>query len=266
MRTYYLVWGLFAVGGLAYLASFAPHLGLNLAAKEEQPVVDPEAGLRVANQALSEVGNVQRSVSELRKDIGQLKQAVDQREAQERESQARIASLEERVTALGPPPVAAAEPSSHVRTVEKGAAVGEKKAAGRRTPARGVAEAAGGNSQPGPPGETPKVETGSIATPPGVAVTFGAPKVTPTREQAYSVQVAAGPSLDALRQTWSTLAERHGALALLKPRYVAPKAGSSVYRLVAGPLASRADAEKVCADMGVGPQGCLPTTAVGEPL
>jgi hypothetical protein len=123
---------------------------------------------------------------------------------------------------------------------------------------------------PNPPAAAPAappgaVETGSIAAPPA-SVAFGPAKVSPAREQVYSVQVGAGPSLDALRLTWSILSERHGALAVLKPRYVAPRGGSGPYRLVAGKFASKADAEKVCADMNVGRQGCLPTTATGEPL
>jgi|RhiMethySRZTD1v2_1073278.scaffolds.fasta_scaffold11701_7 sporulation related protein len=270
MRTYYVVWGLLAAGGLGYLASFVPQFDQQVAAKQERPTIDPEAGMRVATQALSEIGNVRQSVTEIRKDVGQLKRAVDHREAQERESQARLAALEERVTSLAAPPAVAAAPapeqSSHVRSVEKGVAASEKKAAARRATARVVAEVEGPSAQPAPALPAPPVETGSIAAPPGVTVAFGTPKVTAVREQHYSVQVGAGPSLDALRLTWSILAERHGALAVLKPRYVAPKAGSSVYRLVAGPLSSKADAEKVCADMGVGRQGCLPTTATGEPL
>jgi TolA-binding protein len=271
MRTYYMVWGLLAAGGLGYLASFTPQLGLQVAAKEERPAIDPEAGLRAASQALSEIGSVRQSVSEIRKDIGQLKQAADNRDAQERESQARIAALEERVTSLAAPPAVAAapasEPSSHVRTVEKGAAASDRKTAARRATARVVTEVEGPNAESANAAPPPPVETGSIAAPPpGVAIAYGAPKVTPVKEQAYSVQVGAGPSLDALRLTWSLLSERHSALAVLQPRYVAPKAGSSVYRLVAGPLSSKADAERVCADMGLGRQGCLPTTAIGEPL
>jgi hypothetical protein len=268
-KGYYLIWGLLAAGGLAYLTSFTLQFDLNLAAKGEQTAVDPALGLRVANQALSEIGSVQQSVSAIRKDLGQLKQTIDHRDAQERESQARLAAVEERLTALAtPPPVAAApasEPSPHHRTVEKSVAAAEKKAAARRATARVVTVVEGPSPQPALATEPPQVETGSIASP-QPSVTFGAPKVTAAREQSYSVQVGAGPSLDALRLTWSVLMERHGALALLQPRFVAPRAGSGAYRLVAGPLASKADAERVCADMGVGRQGCLPTTAIGEPL
>lgn len=268
-RAYYLIWGLLAACGLGYLASFGLQFDVHLA-KEEQAAVDPELGIRVANQALSELGNVQRSMIDIRKDLGQLKQAADHRDVADRDAQARLAALEERVTTLVPSPGVAAAPapdqSPHLRNVEKGVAAADKKAAARRAPGRVVTEVEGSSPQPVPPAGVPQVETGSIATPPPAAAAFGAPKVTAAREQKYSVQVGAGPSVDALRLSWNVLVERHGALAVLQPRFVAPKTGSSVYRLVAGPLASKADAEKVCADMGVGRQGCLPTTSTGEPL
>jgi hypothetical protein len=81
------------------------------------------------------------------------------------------------------------------------------------------------------------------------------------------VQLAAGPSLDALKLSWSLLAERHGAiLATLQPRFVPPRNEGGPYRLVAGPLPSKADADKVCADMGVGRTACFSTTFIGQPL
>ena len=268
-RAYYLAWGLGATAGLAYLGSVASQLEFRSSPPPPpQVVVDPEAGLRVAGQALTEVGSVRRSVIEVRNDLGRLKETVDQREAGDKETQARIAALEEKVTTLAtPPPIAAApEPSPNHRSVERSKAAAEKKVADRRATARVVTVVEGASPAPPPAPEEPaRVETGSIAPAPP-AVTFGQAEVTQARQQVYSVQVAAGPSLDALRLTWSLLVERHGALAILKPRFVAPKAGSGAYRLVAGPLSSKADAERVCADMGVGRQGCLPTTAVGEPL
>ena len=38
------------------------------------------------------------------------------------------------------------------------------------------------------------------------------------------------------------------------------------YRLVAGPLASKADADKVCADIGLTRNDCFATTVLGKPL
>jgi hypothetical protein len=47
---------------------------------------------------------------------------------------------------------------------------------------------------------------------------------------------------------------------------VPPRAEGGPYRLLAGPLPSKADAEKVCADMGVGRKGCFSTGYIGQPL
>ena len=270
IRAYLTVWGLLAAGGLTYLASLAWQMELR--SPPPQQIVDAERGLRVANQALAEVGGVRSSVNEMRKDLGRVKETLDQREAQERESQSRLLALEERVTSLATPQVVVTVPQPGVTAKQKTADMA-KKAGEQRASARiiSVTEGASPAAAAEPPHEgeaAGKLETGSITSPPPVA-SFGEAQVTPAptqRQQRYSVQVGAGPSLDALRFTWSMLIEKHGALAALQPRVVPPRAGSGVYRLVAGPLASKEDAEKVCADMGVGRQGCLPTTALGEPL
>jgi hypothetical protein len=271
IRSYYTMWGLLAAAGLTYLVSIAPQLYSRVSSQEGQRLADLEKGVRVAYQALSEIGSVQRSVGEIRRDIGRLKETVENHDAREREAQARLAALEEKVaSAAVPPPVAAATPAPE--TAPAARQVVAKSASDKRperrpnahiVPVEGASQA--GAAAPAPEARPGGVETGSIASPPpGVA--FGPAKVSPAREQFYSVQVGAGPSLDALRLTWSILSERHGALAMLKPRYVAPRSGSGPYRLIAGRFASKAEAEKVCADMGVGRQGCLPTTSVGEPL
>jgi sporulation related protein len=274
IRVYLLTWGLLAACGLTYLASLAWHLDLHLPQGQQQaaqPLIDPEQGLRVAHRALVEVGSVQQTVGEIQKDLGRLKETVEQREAQDRESQSRLSSLEERVSSLATPPPAniVTVPPAKQKAAEKAKAVAEKRASEQRATSRIVSVVEGPTAIPEPPAaaDTPaaKLETGSIpaSSPP---ITFGDPEVTPVR-QAYTVQLVTGPSLDALQMNWLALRDQYGdALGSLQPRFVAPRNGKGPYRLVAGPLTSKADADKVCADMRLGRDTCFATTAMGQPL
>jgi hypothetical protein len=271
IRVYLLVWGLAAAGALTYLASLAWQVDSNPPRQQQaaKPIIDPEQGLRVANKALAEIDNVQHTVGEMQKDLGRLKETIGQRDAQDRESQSRLAALEERVSTLAtpsPPPVAVITgPSAKQKAADKAKAA-EKRASEQRATSRIVTVVPEPPAAAEPPAAPPKLETGSIpAAPP--AITFGEPEVTPVRQQTYTVQLGAGPSLDALRMSWLALRDQHGsALASLQPRYVAPRNGNGPYRLVAGPLTSKADADKVCADMGLGRDTCFATTALGQPL
>ena len=107
IRVYLLTWGLLAAGGLTYLASLAWQVDLRPPQQQQQaakPAIDPEQGLRVANKALAEIDNVQHTVGEMQKDLGRLKETVGQRDAQDKETQSRLAALEERVSTLATPP------------------------------------------------------------------------------------------------------------------------------------------------------------------
>jgi hypothetical protein len=272
IRVYLLTWGLLAAGGLTYLASLAWHVDFNLPQRQQQaaqPAVDPEQGLRVANRALAEIDNVQHTVGEMQKDLGRLKETVGQRDVQDKESQSRLAALEERVSTLATPPVVVTVPSAKQKSADKAKTAAEKRASEQRATSRIITVVEEPKPEPPaaatPPAAPPKLETGSIpAAPP--TITFGEPEVTPVR-QAYTVQLGIGPSLDALRMSWLALRDQHGdALASLQPRFVAPRNGTGPYRLVAGPLTSKADADKVCAEMSMGHDTCFATTALGQPL
>lgn len=274
VKAYLLTWGILASGGLGYLGTLAWQPELFTAPPPPQ-VTQPDQGLRAATRALAELGSVRRTMGDMQRDISQIRETVEQREAREKALHSRVAAIEERVA--NPPPIAAApETQAPEQPKVAGKAKTEKsrKAAETRlgrvisvteAPAEqpaAVPPPPAAKSAPPPP---PAIETGSIASPPVIA--FGAPVVTPAPARTYAVQLAAGPSLDALRVSWSLLVERHAALGELQPRFVPPRAdGGGPYRLVAGPLTSKADADKVCADMGVGNKGCFVTTFIGQPL
>lgn len=275
-KLYLFVWVVASAAALAYLASLLTGPDLSRAL-QQQAQGEPEQSTRLASRALSEVGNVRRSVSEIQRDVSLMREGLEQRDNAERQTQSRLAALEERVTGMNAPVASSTQaPAAKQKAVEKAADKKVKdKAADRSTSRLSRLE----NEDEKDPYERPepeRVETGSIvppaqpAPPPAAAsptITFGAPVVTPTKASTtYAVQIGAGNSRDAIRSSWTQLTSKHAALQGLEPRIVAPKVEGGKYRLMAGPFPSKAEAERVCADMGVGRTGCFSTTFGGEPL
>ena len=258
IRIYLLTWGVLASAGLGYLGSLAWQPDL-FRATPVAPPAEVEEGLRLANHALSEVGNARREIGDVRRDLGDLRAAVAEHAEQDKRVETRIIALEER---MATPPAATAAAAATDKVAEKEKAKADKP---RKTSAAHLVQRAS-EPQPAPAHQdAAPLATGSIASPP---IAFGAPVVTPSPPPPYAVQLAAGPSLEAIRQSWSQLRERHAAsLAALEPHVVPPRAdGTGHFRLVAGPLPTRAEAERLCTELGVGRQGCFATTFVGQPL
>lgn len=130
------------------------------------------------------------------------------------------------------------------------------------------------------PAENPIV-TGSVSAPQVVAkakpepvkaaaqaapVVFGAPVVTKATTP-VGVRLTAGPSLDALRLSWSLMAERHAAeLSVLEPRYVIGSSPSAPFALIAGPLQSSEEAKNLCAKLARKGIACTVDTFTGNAL
>jgi hypothetical protein len=264
IKVYLFTWGLLAVGALAYLTllTFPP-----------QAVSPPTASVTPAGgdaDGSKEIAEVRGSIGEIRKDVTELKASASERAENEKVIKTRVTALEERVSTIDgapPPPPPATD-----------GGVQSKAAPSENEPSAGDAS----SKQPGaPPSTTPPVvkvvpsvpiETGSIAPKEDAKedakeeIVFGEAVVTRGGRE-FAVQLAAAPSLTALKQSWGQLAERHaGALANLKPRVVSPRAEGGIYRLIAGPLPTKADAERVCSELRVGPKACFATPYAGAPL
>jgi hypothetical protein len=285
VKAYLLTWGLMATGALAYLGSLAwqPEMLATPPPSSQVAEAEPDPVLVTASKALAEIGSVRRSVGEIQRDVRQLKETVQQHEAQGKVVQTRLATLEER--AAQEAPIVAAATATATKAADKVRGKAHIRTAEPRPTGRVVTTIEG----PRPPNEAEPapIETGSIAN---VPITFGDAVVTaapgsaavtmvatpapapaaPTAAGApskFAVQLGAGPSLDALRLSWGMLVERHGAaLASLHPHVVPPRNSGGPYKLVAGPLPSKADADKVCSEMGLGRNNCFSTTFAGEPL
>lgn len=82
------------------------------------------------------------------------------------------------------------------------------------------------------------------------------------------IQIATGPSVDALRISWMLLAERHKEiLKKLEPRFLPTTNGSGpAYRLIAGPLESTSAANRVCGELRARRVTCGVSAFGGEPL
>jgi hypothetical protein len=282
VRLYLATWGLLATVALAYLATLAWRPEFLMPAHQAQAQTaepDLNQGLRAMTKALAEVGTIKRTLTEVQKDIGELKGSVSERVEHEKAVASRLSALEDKVTAI--PVASAPERKSMVERVARASddevpanpAAAEKPA--RPAPERVVPRiiSMAPPQSPPPPHEPPaRIETGSIDHP-EPTITFGEPKVVPAREKAaaaphfYGVQLGASPSRERLRTSWSQLVQKHGeALAALSPRVIAPKSGSGPYRLVAGPVPTKAEADKICEQMAVGRKGCISAIYTGDPL
>lgn len=105
---------------------------------------------------------------------------------------------------------------------------------------------------PGKPQAPPAAATKAIAAAP---VAFGPATIvrdappSPPAVQA-GVRLSSGPSVDALRLSWSLMSERYGVeLAGLEPRYVSGGNAASPYALIAGPVADKEQAKSLCANL-----------------
>ncbi len=273
IKTYLLIWGFLAAGALTYLATLAWQPGLVAPGPRQPQMTEPDPGLRAMSRALAEVRTIGQTVTELQKDVGHLKGAAEQRDAQEKVVQSRLSALEERVTTMPVTVATPAPPTAKQKAAEKAAQLkaaaaqqkAQPKAAAPRIisvaqpPAQAPVQGVKANAAPAP------LVTGSIAQPQATIV-FGEPVVTKARD-AFGVQLAAAPSIDALRLSWSLLLERHGAaLATLQPRFVRPRTEGAPYRLVAGPLPTMAEANQICGELRAQQASCASTDFIGEPL
>ena len=108
----------------------------------------------------------------------------------------------------------------------------------------------------------PKFETGSVQNL-GVA-----PAPAATGAKLIGIYIGSGPSVDSLRLSWSLLSDRNAeSLKALEPRYTTGiDANGLNYGLVAGPLRSVADAQKLCKDLAAKAVTCRVGDFTGEAL
>lgn len=261
IKVYLSMWALIAVAALGYLSTLAlqPH-----AAPVRTQVAEPEPSVPAMSKMLAEMGTMRRGLSDVQKDVSQLKETVAERATQEKAIESRVTAMEDGFATI----VEAVQSSAATqkgKEPEKAADKVADKSARKGSEPRAIARVITVPPPGGAPEGSPQpLETGSIA-PPG-PITFGEAIVTAAPQAIFAVQLAASPSLPGLRKSWDQLVERHAALATLQPRVVPPRTEGGSYRLLAGPLPTKSEADRVCTELGIGRNGCFATAYAGQPL
>lgn len=262
---YVAVWVVLSSMALTYLAmlsvrpDLADGLNQNLAALVGVEAKPADAGEAGGEKALAEIAALREELDKVQRDIGAMRSQVASREDRDQAIASRLAAIEaQKVT----------EQSSPLAT----ASVGR----GSEAPSRSADEAAPSRiAVEGPLSEpAPRQARGKERERDGERVAFGPVQVKPAAPPAAEpasprgIQIATGPSVDALRISWMLLAERHKEiLRRYEPRFVPSTAGSGpAYRLIAGPIANTAAANKVCGELRARRVTCGVSAFGGEPL
>ena len=272
IKIYLVAWAVLAIGALAYLTFLAfPQSPQQVA--QRAPAAEAEAGptLRAVAKSLAEMGvAVRRGFADVQKDVTHLKEVMVDQDGKTKATETRLNSLEERVATIEAIRTPASPPPKAKAVEPKAKALDKSQPPSKTSDARVTPHVINAPPPSSPPRENPMaanqdapLETGSIAK--SREVVFGDPVVTPTSTVPFGVQLAASQTLDGLRQRWEQLVDQHGSLATLQPRIVQPRGGGP-YRLVAGPIESKADADRLCADMRVARTSCFATPYSGSPL
>ena len=262
---YIAVWAVLAAGAIGYIGWIATHS--ELIARTEPGSASPQGesneGQRAMSDALAEMKALKDTVGEVQRDVTQLKSDMSSTVERNTQLVSRVAALE---TKPGKPTATAAI-SPPAQSAPTAAAPAAKSAEAKPAPATPkVINAA--------PEEAKKaLETGSVATAALAAsaerapIVFG-PAVVKPAAKPVGIQIATGPSVDAIRLSWSLLSDRHAdTLKKLEPRVVSGKdADGETFDLVAGPIKSSAEAKKVCAALEAKSVPCRIGDFKGEAL
>lgn len=109
------------------------------------------------------------------------------------------------------------------------------------------------------PAAVPKVRGKNALPPPPLLEAAAPPRPTQPVEEGFAIQVAAVPRADQVDGEWRRLVKRHADLAglrLLPTQSVEVAGKGTFYRVMAGPLGSKTQAEALCARLKKGGATC----------
>jgi len=257
---------------LTYLAMFsirpdlADGLGRHiavLAGTESESVKASEVdGVR----ALAEIADLRRVIDSLQGDLRAMRSAIAAREDRDQAFAARLSTIEAQRVAEGVPLSTASinPPSPDTRGSSDDEQPAARAGRGRVPDEHPVAVVV-------PPPLPEPAPSRRDRPRDGERVAFGPAHVKPTAGEPVGprgIQIATGPSVDALRISWMLLSERHKEiLRRLEPRFVPTTGGGGAgYRLIAGPIENTSAANRVCSELRARRVTCGVSAFGGEPL
>jgi hypothetical protein len=302
---YVATWAVLAVAAMAYLGVLAmrSELAARLATSATTELTAAVSSDPAVSDALSQVEGLGRSVAELRTQVGSVKEALARQDEQVREVPAlraevgdiktALASHEERQSALsGRLAAFEAQAMAHVAATQNSNArqsstdiatarpivtgsldertevlprpeLRASKAESERTERKATAtrQAAAATEQAERKPEAPQ-QAVAAAVP-----AFGPAKVV-SLAGPVALQLGTGSSPDDLRLRWLRVSSSNKAtLEKFEPRYAQAKGGNApVYRLLIGPIASSAEATRLCSQLKARKIACSLTAYTGQPL
>ncbi len=269
---YLVFWVLLATAAVGYLAVAAlkPDLIISgLAPASEQQLAEPSAADRRTAELADELLMVRRWLTDLQRDFAETRATVMQQASTERLLADKVATIEDRIStqatkteapraeAAAPERPAASKTTTSLSTeqVLKAMAAPETPSPPPSPPAQKVA-AAPKAAPPAPKAPAARdatpaapISTGTITARPATPPAAPAKATETTPQRTLGIELSGGESLEALRSGWDQLARQHTqVLGSLSPRYrTAVQGEEQPLRLVAGPFANQADANRACA-------------------
>ena len=295
---YVATWGVLAVAAVAYLVVLAirPDIGSGIVTRITPAQPEATQAQRTISKALADMQSIRQSVAEAWTQIGALKDTVAKQEDQRRAVTAlshevaelrssvagqdergrvfaaRLAAVESRQTGDGmPAQVRASLPESARGQAHEMAGVTITGSVEERTSRPSSSEARSSAPAQSQRASEEAEQKHAVAT---VQAAIATPKVTAAAPKAPAIagpvglQLATGPTADALRLAWLRVSSGHkDALQGLEPRYAEAKTPTGViYRLIAGPVGNSDQAARLCADLKSKKVSCAVASYSGQPL
>lgn len=241
---YLTTWAILASAALAYLALLVanPELAERLLPTASTIASDDVRLKKALTKAVADIEDLQQRIARQDREIGTLRTALAEAEQRQLTTTARLGALESR------PPLATAPETAKIAA-----------------PAPGPQGADNGPRIVGVVEERPTKAAREGRPQPGLAAAPPPPATLPQSQS--GIQLASGPSLDALRLSWQLIQETNKtSLRALEPRVIEGAGDPPSYKLIAGPLASDAEAEKLCERLRQRRLTCSVQPFLGKPL